>query len=59
MSDIWEDKDFMLKHMEHLIREAELLRSRIQEHDTGHIHTAISVMEHRIKEMRESIGQNL
>ena len=49
----------MLKHMEHLIREAELLRSRIQEHDTGHIHTAISVMEHRIKEMRESIGQNL
>ena len=43
--------------MEHLVREVENLRTRIQPHDTGHIHTAISVMENRISELREAIGK--
>ena len=59
MSNIWEDDGFKLKHMEHLIREVEVLRTKIQPHGTGNIHTAISVMELRIDEMRKSIGQNL
>ena len=33
--------------------EVQVLKSRIQEHGTGHIHTAISVMQHRIAELEE------
>lgn len=55
MSSIWEDKDFVVTHMEHMVREVEHLRTKIRESDTGHIHTAISVMEHRIKELREQL----
>ena len=33
--------------------EVRVLKSRIQEHGTGHIHTAISVMQHRIAELEE------
>ena len=47
----------MLNHMEHLVREVEVLRIKIQPHGTGNIHTAISVMELRIEEMRKSIGE--
>ena len=32
--------------------EVDVLRSRIREHDTGHIHTTIGVLERRIKELR-------
>ena len=55
MSNIWEDKSFMLTHMEHLVREVETLRARLQPHDTGHIHTAINVMENRISELKVSL----
>ncbi len=55
MSNVWEDKSFVVTHMEHLVREVEHLRTLIRDHDTGHIHTAISVMEHRIKELREQL----
>ena len=33
--------------------EVQVLKSRIQEHGTGHIHTAITVMQHRIAELEE------
>jgi hypothetical protein len=56
MSSIWEEKPFLLSHLEHLVREVETLRARIQPHDTGHIHTAIHVMENRIKEIGEALG---
>jgi hypothetical protein len=29
-----------------------LLQSRLEPHDTGHLHTAISVLTHRIKELK-------
>ena len=32
--------------------EIELLKSRLQPHDTGHLHTAIFVLEERVKELR-------
>ena len=32
--------------------EIEILKSRLQPHDTGHLHTAISVLEERLKELR-------
>ena len=31
--------------------EIEIHKSRLQPHDTGHLHTAISVIERRIEEM--------
>mgnify|MGYP001194906657 CR=1 FL=1 len=31
------------------------LKSKIKEHGTGHIHTAISVLEHRVKEVKECL----
>tara|TARA_B100001996_G_scaffold31992_1_gene24204 strand:- start:1418 stop:1630 length:213 start_codon:yes stop_codon:yes gene_type:complete len=36
--------------------EISLLESRIEPHDTGHLHTAISVLTHRLKEINESHG---
>ena len=31
--------------------EIEIHKSRLQPHDTGHLHTAISVIQHRITEL--------
>ncbi len=32
-----------------------IFTSRLEPHDTGHIHTTISTLEHRIKELEEGI----
>jgi|TARA_B100001057_G_scaffold497145_1_gene600513 hypothetical protein len=32
--------------------EIEYAKSQLQPHDTGHIHTAISWMEHRIRDLK-------
>ena len=47
------------QHVKHLQYEVEILKSMIQKHDTGHIHTAISVLEHRIKELESSTEEVL
>ena len=36
--------------------EIEHLKSKLEPHDTGHIHTTISTLQHRVKEL-ESKGQ--
>lgn len=40
-----------LLHISVLKEEIEILRSRIQPHDTGHLHTTISVLKHRLSEL--------
>ena len=35
-----------------LMDEIAVLRSRFKEHDTGHIRTAVNVLENRIQELR-------
>ena len=35
-----------------LMEEIALLKTRLQPHDTGHIYTAISWLEHRIRELK-------
>ena len=30
-----------------------VLKSRIEEHGTGHIHTAIGVLQHRVQELEQ------
>lgn len=47
-----------VKHVDALKDEIEILKSRIEDHDTGHIHTAISVLESRVKELSSWIIQN-
>ena len=34
-----------------LQQEIEFLKSQYQDHDTGHLRTAVSVLEHRVKEL--------
>jgi len=39
-----------------LVEEISILKTKIREHDTGHIHTAINVLEHRVKEVKEKLN---
>ena len=43
-------QDEAIIHMQVLRREIEILKSRLQPEDTGHIHTAIRVLEERLNE---------
>ena len=38
-----------------LMEEIEILKSRLQPHDTGHIHTTISTLESRVEEIRNNL----
>ncbi len=40
-----------MEHIIHLIREIDYLRTQIQPHDTGHIHTTISTLENRVEDL--------
>jgi hypothetical protein len=51
----WDD----LEHIAHLEREIRVLESRLQPSDTGHIHTAISVLRERVCELREPFEKDL
>lgn len=42
-----------------LTEEIAILESRIEPHDTGHIHTAIGVLRERVHELREEIDAAL
>ena len=42
-------------HVNVLKTEIELLASRIQEHDTGHLHTTIYTLKHRIEELQKEL----
>ena len=41
-----------------LKEEVEVFRSRIEPHDTGHLYTTISTLEHRIKELEDDSKLN-
>ena len=40
------------QYINFLKHEVQVLNSRIQEHDTGHLYTTISVLKHRIEEIQ-------
>lgn len=46
-----------LDQLDFLYKEIKLAESRLQPHDTGHINTAISWMNHRISEIKEEIRE--
>ena len=42
-----------------LKEEVEVFRSRIEAHDTGHLYTTISTLEHRIEELEKAYKEKL
>mgnify|MGYP007090123429 CR=1 FL=1 len=51
MKDLDLSKDDCVIHMQVLRREVDILKSRLQSEDTGHIRTAILVLEDRLNEI--------
>ena len=47
-----------VKHVQALNDEIEVLKSRLEQYDTGHLHTTISVLEARIRELNSWIVDN-
>lgn len=39
------------------MEEIALLKTRLQPHDTGHLHTTISVLEERVQEVKSQIDK--
>ena len=48
-----------LNHLVHLKDEINELKSRILPEDCGHLHTTISVLEERVKEITEKLAREL
>ena len=43
------------QHITALLAEIEVLKSRLEPHDTGHLHTTINVLEERVQEILNSL----
>ena len=48
----------LMNHERALREEINVLKGRIQPHDTGHIHTTINTLEQRVQEMNEELERN-
>ena len=48
-----------LTHLVHLKDEINHLKSLLQPHDTGHIHTTIGVLEERVEEITMKLAKEL
>ncbi len=48
----------LMNHVRALQEEITVLKGRIQPHDTGHIHTTISTLEGRVKELNKQLEDN-
>lgn len=48
-----------LNHLMHLKDEIVHLKSLLRPEDTGHIHTTISVLESRVREITEKLAKEL
>ena len=40
-----------------LMEEIAILKSRLQPHDTGHIHTTINTLESRVEQIRNNLAE--
>lgn len=52
------NRSMMLNHYRHLMMEIAELKTRIQPHDTGHIHTTISTLTDRVDELHEILEKD-
>ena len=48
----------LMNHVRALQEEIGVLKDRIQPHATGHIHTTISTLEERVKEINKLLDKN-
>ena len=48
----------LMNHVVHLKDEVNTLKMRLKPSATGHIHTAISVLENRIKEVEKELADD-
>ena len=48
----------LMNHVRAIQEEINVLKGRIQPHDTGHIHTTINTLEERVEEMNEELERN-
>ena len=48
----------LMNHERALREEINVLKERLQPHDTGHIHTTIHTLEDRVKEINEELERN-
>ena len=46
------------KHIEILKTEVDVLASRLEPHDTGHLHTEIHVLKHRVEELEKEVKED-
>ena len=44
-----------LNHMNFILKEIGMLRGKIRDHDTGHIHTTINTLENRVNEIQSDM----
>jgi hypothetical protein len=50
------DRQSLITHISVLLDEIDHLDSMLQPHDTGHIHTAISVLQSRVNSLLKELG---
>jgi len=48
-----------MNHQRHLEYEIRELEGRLQPHDTGHIHTTISVLKERLEEIKKELDEGV
>ena len=46
------------RHIDVLKSEMDILASRLEPHDTGHLHTAIYVLKHRVEELEKEVKKD-
>ena len=49
----------LLEHMMFLMREIQIIKSRIEPQDCGHMHTTVNFLESRVDEIKNQIGESL
>ena len=53
------DSKRLLEHMITLMREIQIIKSRIDPQDCGHMHTTVNFLEHRVEEIKNQLGERL
>ncbi len=53
------DSKRLLEHMITLMREIQIIKSRIEPQDCGHMHTTVNFLEHRVEEIKNQLGERL
>ena len=46
-----------MDHMMTLMEEIVIISERFMPHDTGHLHTAVNVLQSRVEELREELSK--